>query len=176
MTFKHTLIVGALFGIAALTAQAQTVSINQNGSLVEMCASAEKQVAHDTAVMNIEMVATERDKVQAADKVNATMAQAVREDTVRWRPGDRVALHHVSQAITKRIIIQTVLGVGPRPRRLARRPAPARTTGPSPAPRAPGPVSECSGRGWALHAPARPAWRGRASAPATQVTSRSTAR
>ena len=78
MTFKHTLIVGALFGIAALTAQAQTVSINQNGSLVEMCASAEKQVAHDTAVMNIEMVATERDKVQAADKVNATMAQAVR--------------------------------------------------------------------------------------------------
>lgn len=78
MTFKHTLIVGALFGIATLTAQAETVSINQNGSLVEMCASAEKQVAHDTAVMNIEMVATERDKVQAADKVNATMAQAVR--------------------------------------------------------------------------------------------------
>ena len=78
MTFKHTPIVGALFGIAALTAQAETVNINQNGSLVEMCASAEKQVAHDTAVMNIEMVATERDKVQAADKVNATMAQAVR--------------------------------------------------------------------------------------------------
>ena len=45
MIFKHTLIVGALFGIATLTAQAETVSINQNGSLVEMCASAEKQVA-----------------------------------------------------------------------------------------------------------------------------------
>lgn len=78
MTFKHTLMVGALLGIATLTTQAETVNINQNGSLVEMCASAEKQVAHDTAVMSVEMVATERDKVQAADKVNATMAQAVR--------------------------------------------------------------------------------------------------
>ena len=58
MTFKHTLMVGALLGITALTAQAETVNIKQNGSLVEMCASAEKQVAHDTAVMSIEMVAT----------------------------------------------------------------------------------------------------------------------
>jgi cytochrome P450 len=44
------------------------------------------------------------------------MANAVVEDTARWRPGDRIALHHISQAITKRIIIQTVLGVGAGPR------------------------------------------------------------
>jgi cytochrome P450 family 110 len=39
------------------------------------------------------------------------MAQAVVQDSARWRPGDRIALHETSQAITKRIIIQTVLGV-----------------------------------------------------------------
>ncbi len=44
-----------------------------------------------------------------------TMAQAVVKDSAGWRPGDRIALHHVSQAITKRIIIQTVLGVGSGP-------------------------------------------------------------
>ncbi|RDH74590.1 cytochrome P450 [Mycolicibacterium moriokaense] len=43
------------------------------------------------------------------------MARAVGEDSTRWRRGDRVALHRTSQAITKRIIIQTVLGVGPGP-------------------------------------------------------------
>jgi cytochrome P450 family 110 len=47
------------------------------------------------------------------------MAQAVVEDTTRWRPGDRIALHQISQAITKRIIIQTVLGVESGPRREA---------------------------------------------------------
>ena len=78
MRFKHTLIIGALFGIATLTAQAETVNINQNGSLVEMCANAEKQVTHDTGAMNFDMTVSERDKVQAADKVNSTMAQAVR--------------------------------------------------------------------------------------------------
>ena len=45
-----------------------------------------------------------------------TMAQAVVADSAGWRPGDRIALHHVSQAITKRIIIQTVLGVGSGPK------------------------------------------------------------
>jgi cytochrome P450 family 110 len=44
------------------------------------------------------------------------MAHAVVEDTSRWRPGDRIALHNTSQAITKRIIIQTVLGVESGPR------------------------------------------------------------
>ena len=43
------------------------------------------------------------------------MAQAVTADSARWRAGDRITLHQVSQAITKRIIIQTVLGVGPGP-------------------------------------------------------------
>ena len=43
------------------------------------------------------------------------MAQAVTADSARWRAGDRIALHQVAQAITKRIIIQTVLGVGPGP-------------------------------------------------------------
>ena len=40
------------------------------------------------------------------------MAQAVAKDSGEWRTGDRIALHHISQAITKRIIIQTVLGFG----------------------------------------------------------------
>jgi cytochrome P450 len=44
------------------------------------------------------------------ERANA-MANAVVEDTARWRPGDRIALHRISQSITKRIIIQTVLGV-----------------------------------------------------------------
>ena len=44
------------------------------------------------------------------------MAMAVIKDTAGWRPGDRIALHHTSQAITKRIIIQTVLGVRSGPR------------------------------------------------------------
>ena len=48
-----------------------------------------------------------------------TMSQAVAEDTARWRPGDRIALHRTSQAMTKRIIIQTVLGVGSGPRSAA---------------------------------------------------------
>lgn len=58
-------------------AQAETVGINQNGSLVEMCASAEKMIAHDSAMMNVDFSSTERDKVQAADKVNRTMSQAM---------------------------------------------------------------------------------------------------
>ena len=58
-------------------AQAETVAINQNGSLVEMCASAEKMVMHDAAMMNVDFSANERDKVQAADKVNRTMSQAM---------------------------------------------------------------------------------------------------
>ena len=44
------------------------------------------------------------------------MAEGVSADSASWRPGDRIALHRVSAAITKRIIIQTVLGVGPGPR------------------------------------------------------------
>ena len=43
------------------------------------------------------------------------MAQAVATDSQKWRQGDRVPLHHISQAITKRIIIHTVLGVEPGP-------------------------------------------------------------
>lgn len=43
------------------------------------------------------------------------MARAVSADSDRWRAGDRIGLHRVSQAITKRIIIQTVLGVEPGP-------------------------------------------------------------
>jgi cytochrome P450 family 110 len=39
------------------------------------------------------------------------MAKAVVEDTASWRPGDRIGLHHTSQTITKRIILQTVLGI-----------------------------------------------------------------
>ncbi len=41
------------------------------------------------------------------------MAEAVATDSHKWRPGDRVPLHHISQAITKRVIIHTVLGVEP---------------------------------------------------------------
>ena len=37
--------------LTCAVAQAETVAINQNGSLVEMCASAEKMVAHDAAMM-----------------------------------------------------------------------------------------------------------------------------
>jgi cytochrome P450 len=44
-----------------------------------------------------------------------TMAQAVTADSADWRAGDRIALRQVSQAITKRIIIQIVLGVGSGP-------------------------------------------------------------
>ena len=58
-------------------AQAEPVAINQNVSLVEMCASAEKMVMHDAAMMNVDFSANERDKVQAADKVNRTMSQAM---------------------------------------------------------------------------------------------------
>jgi cytochrome P450 family 110 len=43
----------------------------------------------------------------------ADIAEAVKTETRRWRVGDRIPLHHVSQTITKRIIIQTVLGVEP---------------------------------------------------------------
>jgi cytochrome P450 len=43
------------------------------------------------------------------------IAQAVAQDSARWRRGDRIALHQVSQAITKRIIVQTVLGVASGP-------------------------------------------------------------
>ena len=69
-------------GLSALSlaygvAQAETVGINQNGSLVEMCASAEKMVMHDAAQMDVDFSVNERDKVQAADKVNRTMSQAM---------------------------------------------------------------------------------------------------
>ncbi len=43
---------------------------------------------------------------------HARWHRRVTVDSTGWRAGDRVALHQVSQAITKRIIIQTVLGVG----------------------------------------------------------------
>jgi cytochrome P450 family 110 len=49
---------------------------------------------------------------QIRDRARA-MAHAVATDSRQWRQGDRVRLHHISQAITKRIIIQTVLGVAP---------------------------------------------------------------
>ena len=63
--------------LSCAVAQAETVAINQNGSLVEMCTSAEKMVAHDSSMMNVDFSANERDKVQAADKVNRTMSQAM---------------------------------------------------------------------------------------------------
>ena len=79
MKMKHYVAVLGLSGLslAFTQAQAETVSINQNGSLVEMCASAEKMVTHDSAMMNVDFSARERDKVQAADKVNRTMSQAM---------------------------------------------------------------------------------------------------
>ncbi|WNG94725.1 hypothetical protein C6A82_010005 [Mycobacterium sp. ITM-2016-00318] len=49
---------------------------------------------------------------QIRDRARA-MAHAVATDSQQLRQGDRVRLHHISQAITKRIIIQTVLGVAP---------------------------------------------------------------
>ena len=63
--------------LTCAVAQAETVAINQNGSLVEMCASAEKMVAHDAAMMNVDFSVQNRDKVQAADSVNRTMSQAM---------------------------------------------------------------------------------------------------
>ncbi|WP_231999041.1 cytochrome P450 [Mycobacterium sp. 1081908.1] len=42
-----------------------------------------------------------------ADSISA----AVLAEVESWRPGDRVALHRASQAITLRIIVETVLGV-----------------------------------------------------------------
>ena len=63
--------------LSCAVAQAETVAINQNGSLVEMCTSAEKMVAHDSAMMNVDFSVNERDKVQVADKVNRTMSQAM---------------------------------------------------------------------------------------------------
>jgi cytochrome P450 len=52
---------------------------------------------------------------QMRDRASA-IAEAVRVDSQRWRSGDRIPLHRISQAITKRIIIHTVLGVAPGPR------------------------------------------------------------
>jgi cytochrome P450 len=43
------------------------------------------------------------------------MARAVREQTAGWRTGDVIPLHATAQAITLRIIIQMVLGVGDGP-------------------------------------------------------------
>ena len=79
MKITQSLIAFNLVGLSCAysLAQAETVAINQNGSLVEMCASAEKMVSHDSAMMNVDYSAQERDKVQAADKVNRTMSQAL---------------------------------------------------------------------------------------------------
>ena len=79
MKITQSLIALSLIGLSCAysLAQAETVAINQNGSLVEMCASAEKMVSHDSAMMNVDYSAQERDKVQAADKVNRTMSQAL---------------------------------------------------------------------------------------------------
>jgi cytochrome P450 len=51
---------------------------------------------------------------QVRDRAHA-IAQAVTTQSRTWRAGDRIPLHHISQTITKRIIIATVLGVSPGP-------------------------------------------------------------
>ena len=81
MKTQKILVLAGLIGLSVATqvTQAQSVAINQNGSLVEMCASADKQVVHDIGVLNIDMSATDTSRVQAADKVNATMARAVKQ-------------------------------------------------------------------------------------------------
>ncbi len=77
MKFHPLPLLSLILGLSATHVHADTVNINQNGSLVEMCASAEKQITHDTAVISIDFAAHERDKKQAADSVNRNMAQAV---------------------------------------------------------------------------------------------------
>lgn len=57
-----------------MQAEAQTVSnINQTGTLVEMCASAQQEVEQDAANVQISYKAENRDKRIAADEVNKRM-------------------------------------------------------------------------------------------------------
>ena len=77
-TTRWSTLLGIAAGFIAIgQAQAQTTAINQNGSLVEMCASAQMQVPHDKATASISVSSTQRDKIQAADVVNGTMKEAI---------------------------------------------------------------------------------------------------
>lgn len=87
-----SILTATLFGATGLIAHAETVNINQNGSLVEMCASANEVVAHDTGSAAIDYSVTRRDKKEAADEVNRVMGQSVRtlkqnHPKIEWQNG-----------------------------------------------------------------------------------------
>ena len=65
--------------VQAGAAHAQTVNnINQNGTLIELCASAQQDIMQDSANVNVSYKAENRDKRIAADEVNKRMTEAVR--------------------------------------------------------------------------------------------------
>ncbi|AXF86514.1 hypothetical protein DTO96_102269 [Ephemeroptericola cinctiostellae] len=65
--------------VQAGTANAQTLNnINQNGTLVELCASAQQDIMQDSANVNVSYKAENRDKRIAADEVNKKMTEAIR--------------------------------------------------------------------------------------------------
>lgn len=65
--------------VQAGAVNAQTTSnINQSGTLVELCASAQQDIMQDSANVNVSYKAENRDKRIAADEVNKKMTEAIR--------------------------------------------------------------------------------------------------
>ncbi|MGL4767780.1 MAG: SIMPL domain-containing protein [Formosimonas sp.] len=58
-------------------AYANGLNVNQTGTLVELCASAQQEVAQDAANVNVSFKVEHKDKRVAADEVNKTMSALV---------------------------------------------------------------------------------------------------
>lgn len=71
-------------------AQADALNVNQNGTLVELCASAQQEVENDAANVQISFKSEQRDKRIAADEVNKRMS-AVMQKVKAAYPNIRVA-------------------------------------------------------------------------------------
>ncbi|TDR32385.1 putative secreted protein [Hydromonas duriensis] len=63
--------------VQAPLAFAQNVNVNQNGTLVEMCAMAQQEVEQDRANVQVSYKFENRDKRIAADEVNKTMTAVI---------------------------------------------------------------------------------------------------
>ena len=76
---KNCLLALPFAGLFVQASHAQTVNnINQNGTLVELCASAQQDIMQDAANVNVSYKAENRDKRIAADEVNKKMTEAIR--------------------------------------------------------------------------------------------------
>ena len=58
-------------------AHADGLNVNQNGTLVELCASAQQEVEQDAANVNVSFKSENRDKRIAADEVNKKMSAVI---------------------------------------------------------------------------------------------------